>query len=364
MGDYIVRDSSVIPNTHAFAAHIEKDTCVRIGIVREVREGADKQPIYMVEVLMDGKMVIVGCTLMTRFGGAHNFEEYQVRPWTFTGAEIALPTAGAEYKTRAGDVVVVAYLNGKSREGVILGGIRHDSRKPKLKKGSIGYLSEFNGLETSIKEDGTYKVTFKGYSINNVAALSTPPKGFAVLPPVYNKAIGGSFFGFDSKGSYIVSDGALIPGPQFIKINKNPLTGSIILKSGSAVIELGGNLAIPNFSVKAGAGVMDFATTASIKSNLSMAVESKLFSIKATSIAIGNSSFELMKGLSDLIDALGTVIVTSPVGTCTPLSASPTWIQVLNFKKGVLGLSILASLQDAKSFKLSGNDSTTIESLG
>jgi len=368
MGDYIIRDSSVIQNPYAFGAHAIKDTSVRIGIIREVRDGVDG-PVYMVEVLVDGKMLIVGCTLMTRFGGAHNFEEYQARPWAPITTKIPSPTIAAEYKSRAGDTVVVAYLNGRSKEGVILGGIRHPSRKTKLKKGSIGYLSEFNGLETSIKEDGSYRVTFKGYSISNKATLALPPTGTQVVPPVYNPLFGGSYFGFDSKGSYIVSDGAKVPGPQFLKINKNPLNGSIIIKSGTAVIQLGGSPLLPSLGISAVKGVMEFTDgkakllgTLSMKSDLSMALESKFLSVKANSIAIGSQSFELMQGLVKLITALGTVVVTSPVGSCLPLAASPTWAQVLQFQAGVI--SLLPSLKSAESFALKGDDGTTIDTLG
>jgi hypothetical protein len=355
--DYIVRDSSVLPDMRSIAATLEQDTSIRVGIIREEQE-TKTGTIYVVEVLIDGKMVLVGCVPMVRFGGAHNFEEYKMRGWLATAAGALSPTAGAQYKARSGDVVVIAYLNGKSREGVILGGLNHNSRKPKLEMGTIGYLSEFNGLETSIKDDGSYKVTFKGYAPTNDAALKLPPTGVDVLPPVYNPLTGGSYYGFNSGGSFIASDGS-----QTIKIYKNIATGSIILKSGSSQIELGGNPAIGNFSVQSGKGVMDFQTTASIKSTVGLALQSLQVSIKGTQVAIGNDQFELFDGLIQLIDALGSLVVTSPVGTCTPLMSAPTWAaQVLPLK---IKLSLVkGSLKDADSFSLSGDDDAAIESNG
>jgi hypothetical protein len=65
---------------------------------------------------------------------------------------------------------------------------------------------------------------------------------------------------------------------------------------------------------------------ASIKAPLGIAMESvKQISLKGTQVAIGNDQFELFEGLDKLITALGAIVVTSPVGTCTPIQAAPTW---------------------------------------
>lgn len=355
--DYIVRDSSVLPSHGSRAAEYEKDTAIRIGIVRKV-ESTENGPIYSVEVLADGKIMLVGCVSMVKWGGAHNFEECGVRPWLLTTIEALPPQiALSDYATKSGDVVVVAFLNGKSREGIILGSLMHGSRKPKLKAGDISYLSEFNGIETSIKEDGSYKVTFKGYTAANLAALKLPPKGVNVSPPLYNPLTGGSYFGFSDNGSYVASDGS-----QFIKIHKNLVTGSVIIKSGSSQLELGGNPAIGNFSVKTGKVVLESTLETSIKAQLAIKIQATVqVSMKAQQIAIGNDQFELIDGLGQLIDALGTLVVTSPVGTCTPLMSAPTWAaQVLPLK---IKLALLkGSLKDGDSFKLAGNDDIAIKS--
>lgn len=353
--DYIVKDSSVLPNIKAVQTMKSSDSSIRIGIVREEQILDTGNICYIVEVLVNGKQVPVCCSVMTKFGGAHNFEEITLRPWLngFPSGAL-LPASTDAYKARSGDIVLVAYLNGQSREGVILGCLGHPARKKRLTGKKIAYLSEFNGLEVSITDDGSYKTTFKGYAPTNDAVLKIPPTGTDIPAPVYNPLTGGSYYGFNNKGSFTVSDGS-----QFLKIHKDIASGSIILKSGSSQIELGGNPAVGTFGVKTGKAVMELSTTASIKSTLGLALESLQVSIKGTQIAIGNDQFELIDGLIQLIDAIGTLVVTSPVGTCTPLMSAPTWAaQVLPLK---IKMSLIkGSLKDADSFSLSGDDDPTI----
>jgi len=362
MIDHTVKDSSLLPDIESTSIMRQPDSSIRIGVVRAVAALKDGGLRYTVEVLVNAKQVPVSCTVMTRFGGVHNFEETTLRPWLngFPSGLLA-PTSADKYKARSGDTVVVAYLGGSSREGIILGCINHPARKVKLKKDSIAYLSEFNGLETSIKDDGSYKVTFKGYTpVVNDTALKIPPLGFDMPSAKYNPVTGGSYYGFNSNGSFVAADGGKING-QFLKIYKNPFKGSIILKSGSSQIELGGNPAIGAFSVKSGKAVMELTTTASIKSKLGISLESLQVSVKGTRMAIGNEQFELFDGLLKLIDALGSLIVTSPVGTCTPLMAAPTWAtSILPLKLQLT--AIKGSLKSADSFSLSGDDDTEIGS--
>jgi hypothetical protein len=317
----------------------------------------DDSLIYIVEVLVNGKQVPVSCTTMVKWGGAHNFEEQTLRPWLngFPAGALS-PASAGNYVARSGDMVLVAYLNGQSREGVILGGISHNARKKRLKGGKVAYLSEFNGIETSITDNGSYKITFKGYAATNQAALKVAPSGAAILPAVYDPLTGGSYYGFSSKGSFVASD-----GKQFLKISKDIAKGSIILKSGSSQIELGGNSAVGSFSVKAGKAVIELDTTASIKSKTELALQSLQVSIKATQMAIGNDQFELFDGLGQLIDALGSLVVMSPVGTCAPLQAAPSWAaQVLPLKMKIA--AIKGSLKDAGAFSLAGDPDPVIDS--
>lgn len=351
--DYSVRDSSIIPDNYSTQAYNDKDNSIRVGIVREERMLKDDETRYIVEVSMDGRQVPVSCTLMTRWGGVYNFEEYRVRPWGKIKTPVMAPGTAGKYTYRSGDTVVVAFLNGNSREGVILGGLRHPGRDEETTEGNIEYLSRFNGLETQIRTDGSYKVLFKGAPINET--LLDIPLGAPIMSPVYNPLTSGSYFGFSSNGSFVVTD-----SKQFIKIDKNIASGAIIIKSGKNTLELGGNIAIGTTTIQTDNIVMEATMNASMKANLDMNFQStKSISMKALQVAIGNDQIELVDGLVQLIDALGGLVVTSPVGTCTPLMAAPTWASAVVPLK--IKLSILkGSLADAPTAEFSGDDEIDI----
>lgn len=317
--DYSVRDSSVLQDPRAFKVFNEQDCAVRVGIVREEKAAEDGTTRYVVEVAMGGRQIPVQCVMLTRFSGVFNFEEYRLRPWVKKFSSGLLPTASADkFNLRSGDVVLVAYIDGQSREGVILGGINHSARKEKTVAGSIEYISMFNGIETQIRKDGSYKITFKGAPVNE-ALLELPPTGSPVPEPQFNPTIEGSFYGFDKDGSYIVSD-----GKQFIKIVKSATAGAMVLVSGKNRIDLGGSTSSATMGFKTDAFAIE-SKTASVKASKAFKVETAEVSIKATKVAIGSSQFELFDGLDKLIEAIGSIVVTSPVGTCTPIMAAPTW---------------------------------------
>ena len=324
--DYNVRDSSIMPNISSMAASGVKDNAIRVGMVREQLITTSGPAIYVVEVLDKGKVLLIPCTVMTRFGGAHNYEEYAVRPWATVALPKVTPMDQGSYATRSGDMVVVTFINGQSKEGVILGGISHPGRKPVLTSNTVAYQSEFNGIHTSISLLGEYKRTFKGNPPINEVNLRKPSTGTTVLPPIPSPA-GGSFYGFAVDGSYTVSDGRT----QNIKIDKTGF--AIKITSGGTSVTIGGDPVLGNFKVSTGSTEMSSVTTTKITSKLKMNLQSAQVSIKGLKVAIGNDQFELIDGLIKLIDALGSLTVTSPVGTCMPLMTAPTWAaQILPLK--------------------------------
>lgn len=354
--DYSVRDSSILNDPFEFRVFDEQDCSIRVGIIREERTVKDGSTRYIVEVASGGRQIPVSCIMMSRFGGAFNFEEFRVRPWVnkFPSGLLA-PASADKYNLRAGDVVLVAYLEGQSREGVILGGINHPARKEKTKAGNIEYISMFNGVETQIRKDGSYKITFKGAPINE-ALLMVPPTGGEIPSPEFNPLISGSYYGFDKEGSYVVSD-----GKQFIKILKKNPSGSMILVSGKNRIDLGGSATKGIMGLKTDDLVID-SISSSIKASKDVKIEAtKSVSIKATKLAIGNSQFELFDGLDKLIEAIGSVVVTSPVGTCTPIMAAPTWAsKVIPLQVKIKAL--VSSLESADAFSPSAEGDITLGS--
>ena len=342
--DYSVRDSSVRTDPDVFHVFDHKDCAVRIGIVREERLDSQQQTRYIVEVASGGRQIPVSCVLLSRWGGVYNFEEFRVRPWVQKfPANALLPSSAGKYELRSGDVVLVAYMEGQSREGVIIGGLNHPARSEVTTPGNIEYISRFNGLETQIRTDGSYKVEFKGAPVNQTL-LEIPPTGTPIPDPVFDPLIAGSYYGFDADGSYVVSD-----GKQFIKIIKDEVTGgNMVIESGNNRIDFGGNLVQGSMGLTTDNFAVAASMNASIKATVAVKVESLQASIKATQMAIGSDTFELFQGLSDLIDAIGTIVVTSPVGTCTPISAAPTWVaQVIPIKiKISTMITSLASADD------------------
>lgn len=335
--DYSVKDSSIFFDDYSYSTQQSKDDSLRIGIVRECREVTDGTVRYLVEVFIDGNQVPISCQLMTRFGGPYNFEEYRLRAWANkVKSGKFLPTTISTYDFRAGDMVVVGFIAGKSREGIILGGIRHESRDLELGD-DIEYISKFNGLETKIDVDGAYTVTFNGTPINEIA-LDLP--GAPIIPPIYNPLTSGSFFGFDAQGGFSIDNNTGVS----LAITKTVTGGVFTITSGSTTIEIDGTVpGLSTTAISTDSMTVDVTQDLTINPTLSLKAETLQLSLKGTQVAIGNDAIELVDGLIQILDGLGQVTVTSPVGTCTPIMASPQWassiiplIVKLNTLKGSL----------------------------
>lgn len=328
--DYAIKDSTHNKDADSWSLFNARDNAILIGIIREERETEEGETRYVVEVQRGGRQIPLSCTWMTRFGGAHNFEEYRLRPWTRSPAiaSNAGPNSASTLDLRAGDRVVVAPLDGQWREGIILGGVTHPARGESTERGTMAYHSSYQGLETKIDDDGTYTVTFNGKALNFLQ-LEIPPTGSPVPAPEYNSQVAGSYFQFDNLGSYTVA----VNESNLIKLKKQ--TGNIVIVSGDRRIEIGeadpfgllsAGISIKSDVIKAEA---DEITISSGKTLIQGTDEATL---AGTKVAIGNPAMELLDTISKLVDAIGKVTVTSPVGTCTPVMASPQWAEVLALK--------------------------------
>jgi len=315
--DYSVKDSSIIYNPNYYQAYYRKDDSLRVGCVREVKQTPDGTVLYVVECSIGGNQVPINCLLMSRWGGAHNYEEYRLRSWANKVPDPSkIPSTESSYKYRSGDVVIVGFLNGKGREGIILGGIRHAARDFKLQE-NVEYLSIFNGLEKKVDAKGAYTVTFKGKAIND-EKLDIP--GEKVPEPEYNEEIAGSFFGFDETGGFTIDDNQ----SSSIKIVKNADSPSLTITSGQNVITLSGSSDEGTTTVET--TTLSFtSTSATFESAEVFSVDAGDLKLKGSTVALGNDSFELIEGLIELLDGIGSLVITSPVGTCTPVMAAPQW---------------------------------------
>jgi len=243
MKDYIIRDSSIWEDSDSTGLLYGKDCAVRIGTVREEMFLTNSQETrYKVEVWDNGRIIPITCIRSSRFGGVYNFEEYTNR-----GYDIGNSEAAGLKSSQPGDQVLVAYLNGSAREGIILSHIGHAGRKevinsPKQKEPNkfsefvnragpttVRYISEFNGVETAINASGEQRVTFKGQP-TNLDKLKEAPSGGDIPAPVYDAKVGSSYYEFDKTGSWYLNDNSQDGGLQSIKVDKP--NGKIEIISG------------------------------------------------------------------------------------------------------------------------------------
>lgn len=324
----IVKDSSIWESNDAFDAARKKDMSVRIGMVREAKfDESRNETRYMVEVFDTNNQMPILCTRLERFGGVYNYEE-------FTRQTFDVDTSSAsasKYAVRAGDVVLVAFMKGDSREGVILGGIRHPARPEELDadQDGIAYKSEFNGILQEINSDGEYTVTFRGMP-TNISDLDDPSDGDDIAEPEYDEEVGTSYWMFDKTGTWTVDDNAS-SDPQNIIIDKPG--GTITLTSGAVIIEMdkGGQMIT----------VTTQHTTINSENDINMTTEdwlvdaSSTASIKSPKIAFGTDGVELLDEIIKLIKALAQVTPISPIGPCNPLQGTPQWPQVQQVQQAI-----------------------------
>jgi hypothetical protein len=315
-----VKDSSVWYRPNAMAAAKKIDSAIRIGVVSKISKDKDSDEArYFVEVKDKNDTIYVWCKPMYRFTGVYNYEEYTGIGYTPSPT----PSFANTFNSKAGDFVLVAFLAGDPREGIILGGLNHPARKPKTNPDNgPEYFSEFNGIEKTINKDGEYTIVFKGVPIN-VAALKTPSTGAPIIPPTYNPTITGTFMKFDKQGSWELSDEA-IGLKQSIKLDKPG--GKITLTSGQSKLEFNKT----DIKTTLATNTLEIDTKLKInQKTLDFSLEAKKdIKIKGLKIAIGTSGMELFEELIEFITNIGQVQVQSPTGPCTPLMASPQWAKI------------------------------------
>lgn len=326
----IVPDSSVWRDNESFKRQQSLDTAINIGIVRTANFNKITQEItYIVEVQRDGDKLVVPCRVATRFGGIYNYEEYTYQTYNFDENSDEL----AAFETKAGDTVLVSFLNGDPREGIIIGSIHHPGRKRQLPlEEGVQFKSSVNGVEQLINADGEYTVTFRGQP-TNASILEEKPATDELAEPEYDDEIGTTYMKFDVDGGWTISDNAT-EDPQMIHINKSE--GTTTITSGAIVLTMtksdeSTSLTTKTLTVEAAdkmeTKTKEWATEATTSAKL-----------KSPKIAIGTDGTELLDELVKLIDAVGTQTIITPVGPASPVSASPQWAQVEAIKQKINGI--------------------------
>jgi hypothetical protein len=324
----IVTDSSIWQNNYAFGAANKKDMSIRVGMVREeIFDPVSSQTKYVVEVLDRTNQIPVVCVRMDRFGGVYNYEEYTHR---INPSDPRNLSSGSKYAVRPGDVVLIAYAGGDSREGFILGGIKHSARPERTNKSTgIAYQSEFNGIETIINSSGEYKITFRGIP-TNIAELDKQSSGNNVPAATYDTSVGTSYMQFDKTGSWTLTDSANSK-PQSVKVDKP--NGKIVVTSGDVVITMDNNAQLISMVTK------DMTVNASnsiTKTTQQFSLTASTFTkIKSPKVAIGTDAIELLNELVQLIDNLAKVVIYAPEGPCAPFGTSAQWPAVDKNKQNI-----------------------------
>lgn len=317
----IIKDSSIWYSSQQFSAVEKKDPQIRIGIIKEVYvDKATSDLRYLVEMRDKNDAILLNCRMMRKFGGAYNYEDVILRGYKTDDK----PDNIAAFDAKAGDAVIVAALNGEMREGIILGGLTHSARTLSIPidKGPY-YKSEFNGIETSINDDGEYTLIFKAQPTNVNQLKDTP--SHRIENPKYDDNIGGTFLKFDKTGSFEVNDRAK-KDLQQIRIDKPE--GFIVVNSGKISLKLTKKTEQVDLKSK----ILNITSddNINIKTKQYKTEASEFFSVKSPKVALGKEGIELLDQLSKLVDALGKVKPISPLGPCTALIATPEWPDVAN----------------------------------
>lgn len=226
----LITDSSLHKQS-AMPKTTYRDSSIKMGMVRsQVETYRDEGIRYVVDILDDSRQYPVTCSIVTRFGGPFNYEEWSDLVWDLGGNN-----STKDYSFRPGDVVLIAFINGVRTDGVILGCLKHPTRKARIPADkSIAYASEFNGIETIINKDGEYKQTFRGVP-TNLLKLTGQVSGDKIPQPTYDEAIGTSYMTWTKDGSFTLSDNAKTD-PQTIKVDKPG--GKIVITSGKTIFTI------------------------------------------------------------------------------------------------------------------------------
>lgn len=323
----IVSCSSVWRDVDAFSAAYAKDPYLRLGIIKKVQQNPQTKEInYLVEVKNKGDPTPINCVMLRSSGGAFNYDDTVLRGYKYDDK----PETDMPYSKRAGDVVLVGCFNGEAREGIILGFISHPARKITLdaSKGPQ-FVSEFNGVETSINESGEYKLTYKALPTNLNKLLDK--SGTTVPAPTYDTKVGGSYLKFDKAGGFTVTDSAK-EDPQRLSIDK--AAGTITVNSGKISI----TLTKKNQSISVKSKTLDIAseTSFNLKTKNASVEASETLKLKSPKVAIGTGGTELLDQISKLIDGIGAIVIATPVGPCpNPMSGQPGWTSVASVKSKI-----------------------------
>lgn len=307
----IVKDSSLWKNPETQDVVFRRDSSVKIGIVKRVYANPQTNEVrYLTEIVDKNNKILLNCSMLRKWGGIYNYEDAIYRDYKFDDST----GDPGSYATKAGDTVLVVFLNGHSREGIILGGITHPGRKSQLDiKNGPQYQSEFNGILTNINKDGEYTITFRGQPTNLSILSNIPSK--TIPEPTYDLNVGTTFLKFDKTGSFEINDNAQKELQNF-RIDKPK--GTITLNSGKVSVKM----------TKSGEKIDTKSKELTIISDNTITKKTKRFKMNASEdtkiispkTAIGNDGIELL----ELVSQLAQVVID--IATENSIEIHPTGV--------------------------------------
>lgn len=150
-----------------------KNTALRAGIVVKVYETNDKRnlsglaPEYDVIAVEYGNGGVTtrrykNCLSTDGLGSIADYFEKRFRKQEKYDKQ----NGGQDFKGQDGAAVILLCLDGKSEKAIILGGLHHPDRKAKLDENTF-MAGEINGVQVSVKKDGSTNLTFRGATGND-----------------------------------------------------------------------------------------------------------------------------------------------------------------------------------------------------
>ena len=192
-----------------------KNYGIKIGFILEVLDidnpknlskSSVEYDVAVFEQNMDESSTVVNyrnCIAMESMGGIGDFFEFKRRGQTKTKKK----NSKFAPDLQDGQMVLIMHVNGIAENSIIVGAIRHTSRKTKLTpEAGVAMAGEFNGLSVEVDKHGAMFVKFKG---------ATDTEGEPL-----NKKVSGSYLQIEKDGSIEVGDG----NKEKIRIDKTKKT--------------------------------------------------------------------------------------------------------------------------------------------
>jgi hypothetical protein len=319
-----VLDSSLYTSEDSVQKQKERDFGVNVGTIKEIKYlSTPPYSLYLVEIFISiGTATYVWCEPTFKFGSPTNYEQF-IHSASGGSNSTSSTIKSGDYK--CGSKVLIVRHEGSQTGGFIIGGLCHNKMPAQLTyDDGVVYVSEFNGVETIINSAGEYTLTFKG-TPTNIDKINLPPTRLEPIPDAtYNKTIAGSKFKFYYDGSIELDDN----NQQKVFIDKTK--GTITIHSGNNFIIF--NKEQKSISTSAKDVIINGSGSIQSSTESYLVSANQNYLVKSPKIALGTPEIELLDQITKLVDKIGECTVISPVGPCTPISASSQWGGVSEIK--------------------------------